>query len=146
MKQGSQALRKGRHSSGGFIYHIRFSTHNKKQLIHFETGSAIAKKFTTYFNHREDELLCWVLMPDHVHLLVKLGSESTLEQTVRTLKSSTSRLFPNQKPFWQAGYFDRALRKEEDLKDAARYIVANPIRAGLVKSVREYSLWDAVWL
>jgi len=49
-------------------------------------------------------------------------------------------------PIWQDGYHDHALRAEESLEDVARYIVMNPVRAGLVKSVREYPLWDAKWL
>ena len=47
---------------------------------------------------------------------------------------------------WQRGYHDHALRKDEDIKDVARYIVANPVRAGLVARVGDYSLWDTVWL
>jgi putative transposase len=38
------------------------------------------------------------------------------------------------------------LRDEDDVKDWARYIVANPVRAGLVKRVGDYPHWDAVWL
>jgi putative transposase len=38
------------------------------------------------------------------------------------------------------------LRNEESVIDAARYIIANPLRAGLVKRVGDYPLWDAVWL
>ncbi|MEG2798132.1 MAG: transposase, partial [Pseudomonas sp.] len=47
---------------------------------------------------------------------------------------------------WQKGYFDRALRREEDLKVMARYIIANPLRAGLVEHIGQYPLWDAIWL
>jgi len=47
---------------------------------------------------------------------------------------------------WQSGFHDHALRHEEDLKAAARYLVANPLRAGLVKSLRDYPFWNAVWL
>ena len=47
---------------------------------------------------------------------------------------------------WQDGFHDHALRKEDDLIDVARYIVANPVRAGLVRKVGDYSLWDAKWL
>jgi REP element-mobilizing transposase RayT len=49
-------------------------------------------------------------------------------------------------PRWQEGFHDHALRREEDLRDIARYIVLNPVRAGLVRNIREYPLWDAVWL
>jgi hypothetical protein len=38
------------------------------------------------------------------------------------------------------------MRKDQDLQVAARYIVANPLRAGLVKRVGDYPLWDAIWL
>jgi putative transposase len=47
---------------------------------------------------------------------------------------------------WQDGYHDHALRREENIREVARYIVANPLRAGLVKSVRQYPHWDAKWL
>lgn len=49
-------------------------------------------------------------------------------------------------PFWQKGFHDHALRKEEDLTATARYIVANPLRAGLVQRVGDYPHWDAIWL
>jgi putative transposase len=47
---------------------------------------------------------------------------------------------------WQRGFYDRAIRKEEDLLAVARYIVANPLRAGLVSQLSDYPFWDAVWL
>lgn len=47
---------------------------------------------------------------------------------------------------WQANYHDHAMRNEEDLPSLARYIVANPLRAGLVARIGDYPLWDAVWL
>jgi len=46
---------------------------------------------------------------------------------------------------WQPGFHDRAIRSDEDLQALARYVVANPLRAGLVTSIGRYSHWDAVW-
>ena len=46
----------------------------------------------------------------------------------------------------QRGFHDRAIRKQDDLVAVARYIVANPLRAGIVDSIRNYPLWDAKWL
>lgn len=47
---------------------------------------------------------------------------------------------------WQRGYFDRAIRTTEPLIGIARYIVLNPVRAGIVPDIRLYPHWDAVWL
>jgi hypothetical protein len=47
---------------------------------------------------------------------------------------------------WKPGFHDRALRHEDSMVDAARYIVANPLRAGLVERVGDYPFWDAIWL
>jgi len=47
---------------------------------------------------------------------------------------------------WQAGFHDHAIRKEETLIDVARYIVANPVRAGLCDRIGEYPHWDCVWI
>jgi hypothetical protein len=46
---------------------------------------------------------------------------------------------------WQVGFYDRAMRREENLPLAARYIIDNPVRSGLVEHVGDYPLWDSVW-
>jgi REP element-mobilizing transposase RayT len=94
--------------------------------------------------------LCFVVMPDHLHWLMKLEPHSELSTTVRLVKSLTTRAIRSRLgktlPVWQRGFHDRQMRQEDDLVVMARYVVANPVRAGLVRSVREYSLWDAIWL
>jgi hypothetical protein len=47
---------------------------------------------------------------------------------------------------WQDGFHDRAVRRDEDIVAIARYIVANPLRAGLVERLADYPHWDAIWL
>jgi hypothetical protein len=47
---------------------------------------------------------------------------------------------------WQPGFHDHAVRAEEDLRALARYVIQNPVRAGLATSVRQYPHWDAVWV
>ena len=47
---------------------------------------------------------------------------------------------------WDKAYHDHALRKDEDVKRVARYIVANPLRKRLVDKIVDYPLWDAVWI
>ena len=48
--------------------------------------------------------------------------------------------------FWAPGFHDHALRREEDVKCTALYIVGNPLRAGLVERVADYRYWNADWL
>jgi putative transposase len=89
-------------------------------------------------------------MPDHAHWMVQLSSERALDIEVNMLKSSSARAVNNvlvrSGSLWQPAYHDRALRCDEDLVAAARYLVANPLRAGLVKNLGDYPFWNAAWL
>lgn len=103
---------------------------------------------------RYADTLAFVVMPDHVHWLISLG-DTTLPALMRDVTGYSGfhlkqclrrRDGVAPKAVWQEGYYDHALRAEEDLQDTAHYIVMNPVRAGLVSSVRDYPLWDAKWL
>ena len=88
-------------------------------------------------------------MPDHLHWLVQLEAMH-MEGLMQAVKSrstlSINRALNRKGAFWQTGFHDRAIRDDEDLKPFARYIIANPLRAGLVERIGDYPLWDACWL
>lgn len=88
-------------------------------------------------------------MPDHAHLLIDIRNNQ-LSTVMRRLKSSSAlklnHSIGRQGRFWDVGFHDHGLRKEEDIKGVARYIVGNPLRAGLVKHVGGYPFWNAKWL
>lgn len=89
------------------------------------------------------DTFCFVLMPDHLHWLFSLRSGS-LPEALQRLKGRSARRAGSR--LWQANYFDHALRHDEDILGIARYIIANPLRAGMVSSIGDYPLWDAKWL
>jgi REP element-mobilizing transposase RayT len=96
------------------------------------------------------QTLAFVIMPDHFHWLLQLNSHD-LSAVVRRIKSRAAirlnqRLGTLGSRIWQRGFHDHALRREEDVRDVARYVIANPLRAGLVSSIRDYPYWDASWL
>ena len=94
------------------------------------------------------ECLAWVVMPDHVHVLLRLddGDLSKIVASVRSRMTQAFRAEGRTSPLWQRAFQDRALRHDEDLRTVARYIVANPLRAGLVTHVCDYPYWNAIWL
>lgn len=88
-------------------------------------------------------------MPDHLHWLVELG-DIPLQRLMQQAKSRSAiainRSGAHRDKLWQKGFHDHALRREENLLSVARYVVANPLRAGLVEPLGDYPLWDAIWL
>ena len=140
-------LRKGRHSIPGQIYLVTTVTPHRERL--FEDWATACQVCRQIYHAEELQTLAWVLMPDHLHWLLQL-QEERLEQVMRSFKSRTAIAInaASQRTgkAWQSGYHDRALRHEEDLKAVARYIIANPLRAGLVKRVADYPFWNAIWL
>ena len=89
-------------------------------------------------------------MPDHLHGLLQLGERDELSVVVNRLKSASAR-YANRAlgrtgAVWAKAFHDHALRSDEDLQNVARYVVANPLRAGLVTQGGDYPFWNAVWL
>ncbi|MGH9384852.1 MAG: REP-associated tyrosine transposase, partial [Vicinamibacterales bacterium] len=86
-------------------------------------------------------LLAYCLMPDHVHILAQ-GQTSTasLRPFINGWNTWTGREWrkAHRSPLWQGGYYDHVLRDSESFLGAARYIVMNPVRAGLVQRSEDY--------
>ncbi|MFC5526621.1 transposase [Rhodanobacter ginsengisoli] len=71
----------------------------------------------------------------------------TCRQPCNASRGGTARRVKQQCPFegrlWEKGFHDHALRRDESVEKAARYIIANPVRAGLVRDPMDYPYWDA---
>jgi putative transposase len=77
-----------------------------------------------------------VIMPDHVHLIVTFGSVDTRLQTiVSKWKEWTAKSLGIR---WQRDFFEHRLRRDESFRGKADYVVANPLRARLVKRPEEW--------
>ncbi|MDF3864692.1 transposase, partial [Pseudomonas denitrificans (nom. rej.)] len=140
-------LRNGRHSLEGQIYLVTTVTFQREPLfVEWNACCSVARELHQL---TQAKLLAWVLMPDHLHCLIRLEN-SSLSGYMQQLKSVTAialnKALKRTGKVWQSGYHDHALRREEDLKATARYLVANPLRAGLVRSLRDYPFWNAIRL
>ncbi len=144
-KAESKRLRTGRHSQAGQVYLLTMVTHHRQAVFaDFQAARCLIRTLQAEERLSRASTWAYVLMPDHLHWLMQLGEEVDLARCVQGVKSLVSRQL--DQTVWQAGFHDRAMRKEEDLQALASYIVANPLRAGLVKRVGDYSHWDAMWL
>ncbi len=151
LRRGSHHLRKGRFSEPGRIYLVTSVTQHRHPLFRdIFLGRILIRELMAEESRGDLESLAFVVMPDHLHWLVQLGNKADLSKCVQRTKSLSARAL-NQHirrtgRVWQDGFHDHALRRDEDLVQFARYVIANPLRAQLVDSVRKYSLWDAIWI
>jgi REP element-mobilizing transposase RayT len=143
-------LRNARFSEPGRIYLLTAVAHQREPVFaDWRIGRLLVDQLRCADEASLVSCVAWVVMPDHLHWLMEL-KHGTLAELMCRIKSRSSRSINltrrDQGRLWQRGYYDRALRRDEDIKDAARYIVMNPLRAGLVKRVGDYPLWDAIWI
>lgn len=151
-KPGHQALRRHRMSTSGGVYLITSTTYQRRPIFtDWEHASFVAAKLdasATWAPHAR--VLCWVLMPDHFHCLIELGEGGDLSRAVSMAKGRIARAFrirfSSNERVWADAFHDHALRKDEDWLPVARYIVLNPVRASLVRSVMAYPFWNSIWL
>jgi REP element-mobilizing transposase RayT len=145
-------LRKGRHSEAQRAYFITTVLADRQSRLFADLSIArlIVKEMRTLHESGSVNSFSWVVMPDHVHWLFQLGENMDLSTLVKGFKARSAhrvnQRLNRQGPLWQRAFHDHAVREEEDIKLIARYLVANPLRAGLVQNIGDYPLWDAIWL
>jgi REP element-mobilizing transposase RayT len=96
-----------------------------------------------FFDGKRYELRAWVVMPNHVHVVVWPQSPHTLSEILHSWKSYTAhelnKLLPQKVvPFWQSESYDHLIRDDDDLHRCCHYTLMNPVNAGLCA---EAHLW-----
>jgi REP element-mobilizing transposase RayT len=103
-----------------------------------------------HFDGQRYHLLAWVIMPNHVHVLIQAKEGYSLPNIVHSWKSYTAKranqLLGRTGPFWHREYFDRYIRNEQHLERAVLYVHANPVKAGLVERAEEWLFSSARWV
>lgn len=115
-----------------------------------EIAQIVTDKLFEY-DSEEYQLLCYCIMPNHVHLLIKLTkrdkSHSTsikypLTKILKLIKGGTAfecnKLLDRSGQFWQHESYDHLVRNDEERENIIRYILQNPVKAELVKYWRDW--------
>jgi REP element-mobilizing transposase RayT len=100
-----------------------------------------------YFDGQRYKLVSWVIMPNHVHFLLKPFENFELEKILHSIKSFTAlkanRILKRSGKFWQEEYFDRYIRNYEHFEKTIGYIEMNPVKAGLCENPSDWKFSSA---
>ena len=132
---------------GQQLFFLTICCHRKRRLfVPPEHVDLVLQHFVIAAHEREVAITAYCFMPDHVHALIAGQAEcSDLAQFVSLAKQRSGYYFKrvHHTRLWQESYFDRVLRSDEPEMAVIRYIVSNPVRAGLVCSPEEYPFWGS---
>ncbi|OGP65066.1 MAG: hypothetical protein A2170_16680 [Deltaproteobacteria bacterium RBG_13_53_10] len=131
------------------IFSITICTIDRRPLFQNEVWSkTILSSLETGPFGENTERYAFCLMPDHLHLLLA-PKKGNLIDLIHGWKGFTANLLRRNglsDPCWQRGFYDHALRKEEEIQKVAEYIVNNPVRAGIVDDWTNYPFSWHRWM
>ena len=126
-----------------FPHHVVQAGNNRSKVFSDEKDMLVylglLKKYTEKW---VCPVLAYCLMPDHVHLLVKPGEDSSLAKTMQGITlcytQYSNKKYNKSGRLWESRYYSCIVDKENYLWTVARYIEQNPIRSGIVDKEEEY--------
>jgi REP-associated tyrosine transposase len=145
----SAVLRAGRRSEAGAYFVVTFCCQGRRPwLADINAARIVVGTLREQADRGLAETFAFVVMPDHVHWLLKLSGARPLSSVVGWVKRSAAHRIrlksqlPGRK-IWQAGFYDHRIRDDFDLYFQGTYILNNPIRGGLVTDLGTFPHWDA---
>jgi putative transposase len=129
-------------------YFLTFCTHER--VPHFTSPAhveLVCEQIQRTCREEDFAGIAYCFMPDHLHLLVEGQREDAdLKRFIRNAKQYSGFHFKQQtgRRLWQRYGYEHVLREEEDTMKIAYYIIANPVRAGMVSSPADYPHWGSL--
>jgi putative transposase len=124
-------------------YFITACAHMQQNL--FQRDQVAELMVATFFKYRdagEFQLHEYVVMPNHIHLLLTVNEPKTLSRLVQLIKGGFSHSLRQNgivfRAVWEQRYYDRRVRDENEFADVSRYIRQNPVRKRLVGRAEDY--------
>lgn len=104
--------------------------------------ATLVQEAICYFDGSRYDLHAWVIMPNHVHVLLTPRESHTLSEIVHSWKSFTANranaILQRTGEFWQRESYDHLVRDEEDFWRICEYIKNNPVKAGLCQMPEDW--------
>jgi len=140
----TERLRIGRISVPGATYFVTTCTAGRQPIFVTDDTARIAAEALTHLATERD--VAWIagtVMSDHVHALLELGDQLSLNRVVAKLKGIITRKMHStgEQIAWQENVFEHRLRPTEDAEHYAFYIFMNPYAAGLCPLEQSWPWW-----
>ncbi len=119
----------------GVFHFVTFSCYQRKPLLADRTGYALFEQALERVRQRSGMVMAgYVLMPEHVHLLVNEPTNGSLASAIQVLKQTVSRALkqPGEAQFWQSRYYDFNVHNDAKRIEKLHYMHQNPVVRGLV--------------
>ena len=127
-----------RYQQEGDDHFIAFSCHNRKPYLNIPTSRDIfLDSLERTRSHYHFEILGYVVMPEHVHLLISEPPDAPLSKTLQALKISVSRRL-TERPFWQPRYYDFNVFTHNKRVEKLKYMHRNPLKRGIVSNPEDW--------
>jgi REP element-mobilizing transposase RayT len=132
----------GRLSRPWARYFITVCTSGRKpELACTKISTVLHAAWDDMLDNCDLEILCRTIMPDHVHLLVRVGERLALGQVMGKWKTMTRTILREHGLTWQRDFFERRLRPDDEAEPFGRYIFLNPYRDKLVSLAETWPYW-----
>ena len=135
-----KTLRRFHEPSG--LYFVTTSNRRRRLVFAGESGGVVAAAFERLRAEDRADVLAYVVMPDHVHAIVRSRGEATVGKVMAFLKRVVGNELRRRGVegwVWEARFYDRLIRDEDEFWNAVRYIHENPVKAGICERPEEWA-------
>jgi len=131
-----------RYQQANCLHFVTFSCYRRRPYLGTSSACSLFERSLEVMRLRYDFIVCgYVVMPEHVHLLVSELKKALLSKAIQALKLSVS-VQSRERPFWLARYYDSNVHNEEKRVEKLRYMHRNPVKHGLVEKPEDWS-WSS---
>jgi putative transposase len=129
--------------TGHGMYFITASTYEKQCLLQSEKMATLLIDVLFHYQRMEKYLLHeFVIMPNHIHLLITPAPNTTIEKTIQFIKGGFSYRVRKELGFvmeiWQTSFYDHRVRDADEYVRFRRYVHMNPVKRGLSTAPDEF--------
>jgi REP-associated tyrosine transposase len=129
------------------VYFVTMDTWERHAVfINTDLAKIVVEQIVSCRDRGFYKLHAFVLMPEHLHVLLTPNEDASIEKVMQMIKGGSSHRIGKEKPqafpIWHRSFHDRWIRDAEQFWQAKSYIEQNPVKAGLAQAAEEYA-WSS---